>query len=74
MCHCAACHATFAGVTIFEMHRVGDFHGRRCLTPIEMACLQRKGGQPRLRLEEHAGAAVWHNGIRRADEPGRDRE
>lgn len=37
--HCRACHTSFSGNTVFDLHRVGK-HGtveRRCLTTAEMA-------------------------------------
>lgn len=60
ICHCASCHATFSSVTYFDLHRVGPWERRACLTPLEMATLTRKNGQPLFSQKQHAGALVWH--------------
>ena len=31
--HCAACHETFANLTLFDTHRAGDHTARHCLPP-----------------------------------------
>lgn len=45
-CYCSGCGQTFAGITIFDKHRVNDpghpehpHYGRRCLTPDEIRAL-----------------------------------
>jgi hypothetical protein len=35
-CECGACGQWFGGLTGFDMHRVGDYDNRRCLTPKEI--------------------------------------
>lgn len=32
-CHCSACHRTFAGVNLFDMHRTAKGERGECLTP-----------------------------------------
>jgi hypothetical protein len=60
MCHCATCHETFGSESMFALHRVGGWDARRCLTPVEMACLSTKAGVRKMERREHAGTAVWH--------------
>ena len=46
--HCAACHETFAGTTVGNAHRRGEFGAdRRCINPADAGLVQ-------------DGAGVWH--------------
>lgn len=57
--HCGGCHETFASLSLFDRHRVGD-HGadRRCLNPAEMT----DSGAP-LAQDEHG---TWYSPAARA--------
>lgn len=35
-CQCGGCQKYFSGNTIFDQHRIGSFHERRCMTSEEM--------------------------------------
>jgi len=43
--HCGACHRTFSGVSLFDLHRSADGDHGTCLDP---ATIRDKTGQPRL--------------------------
>lgn len=47
-CKCGACGLVFAGVSVFDLHRTGEYdqvgpdYGRRCLTDAEMVSVGMK--------------------------------
>jgi hypothetical protein len=42
-CHCSACHRTFAGVNLFDMHRTAKGERGECLPP---ATIRNRAEQP----------------------------
>jgi hypothetical protein len=52
-CHCSACHRTFAGPHLFDMHRTNVGSHGTCRDP---ATLNARGGQPPTLRDD----GIWH--------------